>query len=1002
MGGLIFGRKFIICCVLLACAAFATAFPARSQNAIWDGFISSDWNTGIVGDASNWSTVTTPSQPAPVPTNTAFFPVNAFHYFITFSQGTTIENLRVLPNAPLYQFDLSGKRLDIGGVGGAGIFNEAAIVPIFHVTAGSEFRFFGSSSVFGSANIIVSGVAGTEGRLVFNASSSAGNAQIVNRAHGLTFFDRTSHAAQSIIVNTGTGAADYGLTTFLLNSSALLSQITNNNFGSTVFKNDSTAGQAKITNDANGSTLFIDKTTAGSATIINNKDGSTRFADTTTAGSARITNNGGGETRFLGNTEDNPVTAANATITTNDASKTTFSRNSTGGNATLITNNGGKTIFELNSTGGLAAFDTRAGGIVDISPRFVPPGTLTPILFGLIDVPKALNVMTAGSIEGAGTYLLGEQPFAVGFNNRSTTVSGVIADGGSFGGTGASLIKAGSGTLTLAGTNTYTGGTVVVGGALNVAGSIAASSGLTVIGATASGTGALPTTQLGIGGVIAPGNSIGTLSVNGNVTFGSGSIYQAEANAAGQSDKVVATGQAMIQGGTVQVLAQQGTYAPSTSYTILSAQAGINGTFAGVSSNLAFLTPSLGYSGNSVTLTMNVNGTDQTGTNLFSSVAETRNQRATALALEQGGLNNTLANSILNQTGSGALAAFDALSGEIHGTIISSVTDDSRFLREAVLGRMRQPSYENALTLASMASGPFAKMESSRNQRLRGKDAHEHRDVTLWSQGVGSWGSLDSDQNAAAARRNLAGVVAGLDARFGDFTRIGLLGGYSYSGLRTDGRSSSAAIDTSYLGVYSFTKIGAWNFRAGAAYGWHEIDSARSISYPGFFDRATAHYRGGTGQLFGEIGYGLVDGRVVVEPFAGAALVSTSTDAFAEVGGLAALSGRESRTSIGVSNVGVRVARAFSLSEHGVIMPRATVAWQHGIGDVTPVAGVAFQATGSAFSVAGLPIARDAVLVDAGVDWLFNARSRLSLDYVGRAGTRVQDHSVRGAMVFSF
>jgi autotransporter-associated beta strand protein len=77
--------------------------------------------------------------------------------------------------------------------------------------------------------------------------------------------------------------------------------------------------------------------------------------------------------------------------------------------------------------------------------------------------------MTAGSIEGGGTYSLGSKSLTVGGNNRSTEVSGVIADGGFFGGTGGSLVKVGAGTITLSGANSYTGGTTINAGILEAA-----------------------------------------------------------------------------------------------------------------------------------------------------------------------------------------------------------------------------------------------------------------------------------------------------------------------------------------------------------------------------------------------------------------------------------------------------------------------------------------------------------------------------------------------------
>jgi autotransporter-associated beta strand protein len=119
------------------------------------------------------------------------------------------------------------------------------------------------------------------------------------------------------------------------------------------------------------------------------------------------------------------------------------------GGSTVTTNSGGLTEFDDTSTGGQARFITNAGGIVDIS-----------------DLTSA--GMTAGSIEGAGTYFLGSMALTVGSNNLSTEVSGTIQDGGDNGGTGGSLIKVGTGTLTLTGTNTYTGGTTINGGILQI------------------------------------------------------------------------------------------------------------------------------------------------------------------------------------------------------------------------------------------------------------------------------------------------------------------------------------------------------------------------------------------------------------------------------------------------------------------------------------------------------------------------------------------------------
>jgi outer membrane autotransporter protein len=197
-------------------------------------------------------------------------------------------------------------------------------------------------------------------------------------------------------------------------------------------------------------------------------------------------------------------------------------------------------------------------------------------------------------------------------------------------------------------------------------------------------------------------------------------------------------------------------------------------------------------------------------------------------------------------------------------------------------------------------------------------------------------------------------------------------------------------------------RLGAFNVRGGASYSFDDIDTSRGIFFPGFTDKTKASFHGNVGQVFGEVGYGMTFNRVAIEPLAGLAYVHLRDGAFLESGGVAALSGASAKENIGYSFLGFRAATAVPLANGTVLVPRGTLQWQHAFGDVTPSAALAFQGTGTGFLVAGVPIARNTALVEAGFDWRLSPWAKLGAFYQGELAAHAQTHAVKGAFTWGF
>ncbi len=534
----------------------------------------------------------------------------------------------------------------------------------------------------------------------------------------------------------------------------------------------------------------------------------------------------------------------------------------------------------------------------------------------------------------------------------------------------------------------FSGLTSLTGGIFSVNGRLGGD--IEVAGARLGGSGTVGNTTLNTNGILSPGNSVGALTVSGNLDFADGSFYEVEVNDGGtvagtNNDFVHATGAVTIDSrAALFVQPENGTddgltYVPGSVYTLITADSGVSGAFGAIGTSFAFLLPSLSYDVNNVFLTLDAIAD-------FEDAANTQNQLELARALDALGSGNALYDEVLMMTEEEARAAFDALTGEAHASTTTAFFLGAQQVRETLLNR-----------LASLFGGSGGIAGRNIDYAPAAGDPTPNA-VTVWGQVFGGWGKTDGKGGTASLDRNSAGFLGGADREFGEASRIGIAAGYSRSTFDVDGRFSSGESDNFHLAGYAGTKRGDVELKGALAYSYQMADAERTVVVGAVTNNLTADYNAHTVQASGEASMDFNAGPLTLTPFVGLSVIYVDTEGFTEKGGAAALTVSGTSNTTGVSALGVRARR-----EWENVDLFGSLAWNHAFGDTNPSSQVAFASNPSAtFATRGTPLSENTVGFGAGVEIGLGAESTLELSYRGEYGSDARDHGLKAELSFRF
>jgi outer membrane autotransporter protein len=519
--------------------------------------------------------------------------------------------------------------------------------------------------------------------------------------------------------------------------------------------------------------------------------------------------------------------------------------------------------------------------------------------------------------------------------------------------------------------------------------------GTVMSGGILGGTGTLGKLNV-TGGTLAPGSSIGTMTVDGNLTLGSGSTFEAEVANDETADKVVVTGAAAVNGTIRGKAVDNLPIKHSFTVPVINAATGLTGTFT---RDTSFLRYHVRYDRTNYDVLLDVEPTITD----FSPYATTSNQRSVGCALNDFfdlHSDDVVIDDVLEAMydlpdGAAVRAAYNQMMPQ-DALGQSEITRNAmNQYGESVFGRM--DNVRNGRQYAMSEDSRYLLASAGNSAALPPKT----NEWTPFAKGFGSWGDRDAESDIAGYQYNVYGMTGGIDKLVSDNTLVGLSVGGSWANVSYSQSGTSSDIDSMLCSLYGSYFVDDWHVGLTAGYGHSWYDSKRGIPFIG--SQAKSDHQGNVYSAAVELGNNFGGQSMLLEPVVGLGYTLVQESGYTEKGAGALNLKVDSDTADGLySKLGIRAAKEFRPEQNQdmKLVPNVSMFWIHDFADRVKLDS-SFVGGGS-FTTEGREPVRDTFNLGAGLNIYLKNNVRLFVDYGWQSASNFNSNTVQAGAQWSF